>query len=118
MPDITWQLRKVHVLEGRPAEAGHPVSKRLIYLDAQIMTPSISTIYDRKGDIWKAFTIGKAHPDFHLPVNKGSGIPLDDSGSMVDLQANHCTMIRFRGEIDPAKNPATLFQVQNLRGGD
>lgn len=117
-PDVTWQLRKVYVLEGRPVNPGHPVSKRVIYLDAQIMTPSISTVYDRKGEIWKAFAIGKAHPDFHLPINKGSGIPLDDSGTMVDIQSGHCTMIRFRGEIDPAKNPPTLFQVQNLRGGD
>ncbi|TBR15634.1 MAG: DUF1329 domain-containing protein, partial [Rugosibacter sp.] len=117
-PDITWQLRKVHVLEGRPVDAGHPISKRLIYLDAQIMTPSMSTIYDRKGEIWKSFQIGKAHPDFHLPINKGSGIPLDDSGSVIDLQSNHCTAITFRGEIDPAKNPASIFQVQNLRGGD
>ncbi|MDO8315289.1 MAG: DUF1329 domain-containing protein [Rugosibacter sp.] len=117
-PDITWQLRKVHVLEGRPVDAGHPISKRLIYLDAQIMTPSMSTIYDRKGEIWKSFQIGKAHPDFHLSINKDSGIPLDDSGSVIDLQSNHCTAITFRGEIDPAKNPATIFQVQNLRGGD
>jgi hypothetical protein len=64
------------------------------------------------------FQIGKAHPDFHLSINKDSGIPLDDSGSVIDLQSNHCTAITFRGEIDPAKNPATLFQVQNLRGGD
>jgi hypothetical protein len=117
-PDITWQLRKVHVLEGKPVNPNHPVSKRIIYLDAQIMTPSLSTIYDRKGEIWKTLIIGKAHPDFHLPINKGSGIPLDDSGTMVDIQAGHCTMIRFRGEIDPSKNPPGLFQVQNLRGGD
>ena len=118
MPDVPWQLRKVHVLEGTPKDPAHPVGKRLIYLDAQIMTPSISTIYDRKGALWKSFQIGKAHPDYHLPINKGSGIPLDDSAAVVDVQAGHCTALTFRGEIDPKKAPVSMFQVQNLRSGD
>ncbi|MGI9246579.1 MAG: DUF1329 domain-containing protein, partial [Steroidobacteraceae bacterium] len=110
--------RKVYVLQAEPVNPNHPISKRIIYLDAQVFGASRSLIYDRKGQLWKTFTIGKAHPDFHLPVNKGSGIAIDDSFSMIDLQANHCTTGQFKGQVDPKLNPPSLFQVQNLRGGD
>ena len=42
----------------------------------------------------------------------------DDSFSMVDLQSKHCTTGQFKGQVDSKLNPPSLFQVQNLRGGD
>ncbi|MBI2313837.1 MAG: DUF1329 domain-containing protein [Betaproteobacteria bacterium] len=116
-PNITWQLRKVYVLESKPVEPGHPIGKRVHYLDAQTATLNRTLIYDRKGELWKSFIIGKAHPDYHLPKNKGSGISIDDSFSMVDVQSKHCTTGQFKGQIDPAMNPPSLFTVQNMRGG-
>lgn len=118
MPAITWQLRKVHVLQIEPLDKAHPVSKRVLFLDAQVFGASRSLIYDRKGELWKTLTAAKAHPDFHLPMNKGSGIALDDAFSQIDLQARHCTTAQFKGMIDAKGNPPSLFQVQNLRGGD
>jgi len=82
---------------------------------------SRTLIYDRKGNLWKSFTIGKTDPDHHLPVNLHSGIPIDDSFSMVDLEAMHCTTGQFKGQISYKLNPPSLFQVQNMRdsgGGD
>jgi hypothetical protein len=115
--NITWQLRKVYIVEGSPVDAS-PISKRLIYIDAQANNINRSVIYDKKGEIWKTFTIGKSHPDSHLAVNKGSGIPIDDSFSMVDLQAKHCTTGQFKGQVDVKLNPPRMFQVQFMRGGD
>ena len=117
-PKITWQLRKVYVVEAAPVLASHPVSKRVFHVDAQVFNINRTLIYDRKGELWKTFTIGKSHPDHHLPVNKGTGIAIDDSFSMVDVQAKHCTTGQFKGQVDPKLNPPSLFQVQNLRGGD
>ncbi len=118
-PDATWQLRKVYVLEAVPVNPNHPISKRTFYMDAQLQNLNGSIdIYDRKGELWKAFAVGKSHPDHHLPVNKGSGIGIDDGVIMVDVQAKHCTTAQFKGQVDPKKAPANLFQVQNLRGGD
>ena len=117
MPTVGWQLRKVYVLQAEPVEA-HPISKRIMYLDAQVFGASRSIIYDRKGELWKSFTIGKAHPDFHLAVNKGTGIALDDAFSVIDVQTKHCTTGQFKGQVDAKLNPPSLFQVQNLRGGD
>lgn len=116
--DITWQLRKVWILEATPVDPSHPVGKRVFHIDVQGSTINRTLIYDRKGELWRSFTIGKSHPDFHLPVNKGTGIPIDDSFSMVDFQAKHCTTGQFKGQVDPKLNPPTLFQVQNMRGSN
>jgi hypothetical protein len=115
----TWQLRKVYVLEAAPVNPNHPVSKRVFYMDAQIGNLNgANEIYDRKGELWKVFMVGKSNADAHLPINKGAGIGIDDAFSMVDLQSKHCTTGHFKGQVDPKRNPPSLFQVQNLRGGD
>lgn len=117
-PMITWQLRKVYELQGQPLNPAHPISKRIMYLDAQIYGASRTMIYDRKGELWKSFTIGKAHPDHHLPINKGTGIGIDDSFTMIDMQAERCTTGHFKGQVDPKLSPPSMFQVQHMRGGD
>jgi len=114
-PNITWQLRKVYLLEADPIDESHPIGRRLHYVDAQTFTLPRTMIYDRKGDLWKSWTIGQAHPDHHLPKNKGSGVSIDDSFSMVDLQAGHCTTGQMKGQLDPEMNPKSLFTVQNMR---
>ena len=114
-PNITWQLRKAYLVEGKPADASHPIGKRLLYMDAQTFTIPRSVIYDRKGDIWKSFILGQAHPDHHLPKNKGSGVSIDDSFMVMDVQSQHCTTGQFKGQVDPSMNPRTLFTVQNMR---
>lgn len=117
--NATWQLRKVYVLEAAPVNANHPVSKRVFYMDAQLGNLNgANEIYDRKGELWKVFMVGKAHPDSHLPINKGSGIGIDDAFSMVDVQSKHCTTGQFKGQVDPKLNPPSMFQVQYMRGGD
>lgn len=117
-PNITWQLRKAYILEADPVDDSHPVGKRVHYLDAQGSTINRTLIYDRKGELWRSFTIGKSHPDHHLPVNKGTGIAIDDSFSMVDVQAKHCTTGQFKGQVDPKLVPPSLFQVQTMRGSN
>ncbi|NCF19302.1 MAG: DUF1329 domain-containing protein [Haliea sp.] len=114
-PNITWQLRRAHILESDPTDDNHPISKRVHYIDAQTFTIPRTLIYDRKGDLWKSFIIGQAHPDHHLEKNKGTGVSIDDSFSQVDMQAGHCTTGQFKGQLDPAMNPPKLFTVQNMR---
>ena len=115
----TWQLRKVYVLEAAPVNPNHPVSKRVFYMDAQLGNLNgANEIYDRKGELWKVFMVGKSHPDHHLPLNKGSGIGIDDAFSMVDVQSKHCTTGQFKGQVDAKLNPPSMFQVQYMRGGD
>jgi hypothetical protein len=114
-------LRKAYVLEAVPVNPNHPISKRVFYMDAQLGNLNgAAEVYDRKGELWKVWSVGKSHADSHLPVNKGAGIGIDDAFSffMLDVQSKHCTTGQFKGRIDPKINPPSLFQVQNLRGGD
>ena len=115
----TWQLRKVYVLEAEPVNTAHPVSKRVFYMDAQLGNLNgANEIYDRKGDLWKVFMVGKSHADHHLPINKGAGIGIDDAFSMIDVQGKHCTPGHFKGQVDSKQNPPRMFQAQYMRGGD
>jgi hypothetical protein len=114
-PQIKWALRKAYVVEAVPVDKNHPISKRIFYMDAQTFTLPRTVIYDRKGELWKSWFIGQAHPDYHLPKNKGSGVSLDDSFAMIDVQAGHCTTGQFKGQVEPKLNPQSLFTVQNMR---
>jgi hypothetical protein len=114
-PDITWQVRKVYQVEASPVNDSHPLSKRVHFIDAQTFTIPRTVSYDRKGAMWKTFTIGQSHPDYHLPSNKGSGVSIDDAFSMIDVQANHCTTGQFKGQVDPELSPPSMFSVQHLR---
>ncbi len=114
-PHVTWQLRKVYEVEAEPVDPNHPISKRIHYMDAQTFTIPRTSVYDRKGDLWKIWTIGQAHPDYHLPKNKGSGVSIDDAFTMIDVQANHCTTGQFKGQVDPELSPPSKFSVQNMR---
>lgn len=105
----------MYIVEGAPVDSSHPVGKRVFYMDAQTFTIPQTLIYDRKGELWKIWTIGLAHPDFHLPMNKGTGVPLFDSFSMIDVQSKHCTVGLIRGQVEqPDPN---IFTVQQMRGG-
>ncbi len=114
-PRISWELRKAFILESKSVESNHPIGRRVHYVDAQTFTLPRTLIYDRKGDLWKNFIIGQAHPDHHLAKNKGTGVSIDDSFQMLDIQAQHCTTGQFKGQVDPALNPQNLFTVQNMR---
>lgn len=114
-PNITWQLRTVYEVEAVPVDSSHPLSKRVHYMDAQTFTIPRTVAYDRRDSLWKTFTIGQAHPDHHLPINKGSGVSIDDSFSMIDVQAKRCTTGQFKGQVDPNRSTPDMFSVQHMR---
>lgn len=114
-PNVTYQLRKVYEVESASVEDSHPISMRKHFIDAQTFTIPRNITYDRKGDMWKSWSIGQAHPDHHLPQNKGSGVSIDDAFTMIDIQAQHCTTGQFKGLVDPKLTPASKMTVQNLR---
>lgn len=114
-PNVTYQLRKVYEVESSSVDPNHPISKRSHFIDAQTFTIPRNITYDRKGDMWKSWSIGQAHPDHHLPKNKGTGVAIDDAFTMIDIQAQHCTTGQFKGIVDPSLTPASKMTVQNLR---
>lgn len=116
-PNVTWQLRKVHVLEGKPKRSDHPLSKRYFYVDAQTEFPVFGKVYDRGGALWKFLYAGLAHPDFHLPENKGSGVPMLDSSAVIDIQNKHCTTLQMLTRVNIPKMKARDFEPSSLNVG-
>ncbi len=94
-PNVTWQLRKAYILEGRPKRSDHPIGRRYFYIDAQTMFPIFGKIYDKADVLWKYGIGGLAHPDTHIASNQGSGVPMLDSSSVIDVQNKHCTAIQL-----------------------
>jgi hypothetical protein len=113
-PDVAWQVRPAYLLEAVPRDPGHPLSKRLFYVDVQTSTIAMGHIYDRSGKLWKLALGAFAHPDHHLDENAGTGVPVFAAVSMIDLQARHCTTITPTSYVD-ADVPSNMFTVNNLR---
>jgi len=116
-PNVTWQLRKVHLLDGKPKRDDHPLSRRFFYVDAQTMAPVLGKVYDRAGVVWKVLMAGLAHPDFHLAENKGSGAPLLDSSAAIDLQNKHCTTLQMVTITNPGDLKPKDFEPSALNTG-
>ena len=110
-----WSLRKMYLVEGKPKDPNHPISKREMYLDAQVNEMPLSLIYDRKGDWWKMFTIGVANNQRHVEANKKTLALIDDAAALVDVQAQHCTTLYFHGVVSPDVVKPQIFKVQQLR---
>lgn len=114
-PAVTWQLRKVYVLESKPRDPNHPISKRLHFMDAQTATIPLTSIYDRSGKLWKSFTIGYTHADHTAPQNKGTGVTMYDYFSLIDTQAQHCTTAEFKTVTNSPTTTPDLFTVEHMR---
>ena len=113
-PKVTWQLRKVFIVEGVPTRPDHPLSKRLFYVDAQTMFPVFGKVYDKAGVLWKFLMAGLAHPDYHLPENKGSGVALLDSSAAIDVQNMHCTTLQMLAVVNPKNVKQKQFEPSDL----
>ena len=116
-PNVTWQVRKVHILEGTPKRRDHPLSKRYIYVDAQTEFPVFGKVYDRAGVLWKFLYAGIAHPDYHLPQNKGSGVPMLDTSAVIDVQNKHCTTLQMLTEVNVPDMQQRDFEPSSLNVG-
>ncbi|UCG73953.1 MAG: DUF1329 domain-containing protein [Chromatiales bacterium] len=114
-PQSPWRLRTTHVVEGRPKDPSHPLSKRVLFFDSQTGTAPIIHVYDKKGDPWKWFPICKTRPEAHLPINHDSGVPIEDCAVFWDEQADHCTTLQFKVMINKEDTKPLLFNVQNMR---
>jgi len=114
-PAIKWQFRTAYVVEAIPNWSQHPLSKRLYYVDAETFFPAYGRLYDNRGELWKFAIAAYSHPDHHLPVNKGSYVPIFDAVTMIDLQAQHCTTLQPRSEVTTEGLKASDFVVQALR---
>ena len=105
--DDTWEMRDVHVVEGRSRLPGYAYSKRVIYLDRHSFVIPYTELYDNDGRLWKAWVnqwkIGRRP----FPEAKRSVYPHEQQFlpalTMFDMQLEHATRCnlpsrRFPGE--------------------
>ena len=114
-PKVSWQLRDAYILEGSTTRKGHPIGRRVFYVDKQTSIASLMYIYDAAGALWKIGLGGVSHPEYHVVENKGSGAPIFDSSAMIDLQNLSCTTIQMITLVNHDKLRAKDFTPNNLR---
>lgn len=116
-PNITWQLRYTHIVEGFPSGDDYPVSKRYMYVDAQTYYPALIRIYDESGRFWKLAINGLAHPNSHMPNNHETGAPIPDSATSIDVANRRCTTIQLLVLVNVDDLKVQDFDPANLGGG-
>jgi hypothetical protein len=116
-PNITWQLRHAHIVEGIPSIDDYPVSKRYMYVDSQTYYPALVKIYDESGRFWKLTINGVAHPNSHVPENHETGAPIVDSASTIDVSNNRCTTVQLLSMVNVDGIKVQDFDPANLGGG-
>lgn len=108
-----WSLRKTYIVEMTPKRSDHPVSRRTMYLDAESLHATLSEVYDRKGEAWKLWMLVIGHPSGQLPATAKKGVWVWDSSSMLDMQANQCTTLNYRIQLDPI--PPETYTLEFVR---
>lgn len=102
MPDGTWEVRKVWVVEGHPQVSPYSFSSGTFYVDGEFWSTNFTEWYDKKGELWKIwwnmfdFT-SEPRPGKKF-VEPGTGLPVDrattPAGMQADLIAQHTTKWR------------------------
>jgi len=116
-PNITWQLRYAHIVEGHPSLDDYPISKRYMYVDAQTYYPALIRIYDDKDRFWKLAINGIAHPNSHIPINHETGAPIIDSASVIDVINRRCTTVQLLVQINIDDIKVQDFDPADLGSG-
>jgi hypothetical protein len=114
-PKVTWQLRRVHLLEAAPRDPDHPLSKRHYVIDSATFAPVLTRIYDRAGELWKLGMVAVSDSAYHTAENEAWQGAITDGVSMIDLQAEHCTTLNLKSRM--AANPLRhkFFNTSYLR---
>ncbi len=131
--DDTWEPREVYVIEARSKLPGYAYSKRILYLDRHSLVIPYTELYDKDGELWKAWVnqwkIGrKPFPGAKRAVYdyEQQFIP---SITMFDMQLDHATKCRlpspdFPGEEgwyfnfgDAEGTTEASFSISNIISG-
>ncbi len=101
--NITWEKRKVWVVEGVPtAYSQYAYSKRILYIDKDFYGVSFSEIFDQGGELWKMWFnmfeySKKPYEGYPTKPLEGGKYNYEDEwaftphGMMVDMQTVHST---------------------------
>ena len=105
-----WQVRSCLVVELKPRWASHPMSAKILLIDAQTYNPALALIINRKDQLWRIIQTHyqRAVPDNSTPEKSMETSPSRWRGSVgLDLVANTTTLARATSQ--------TLFPTMSER---
>ena len=137
LPCMTWEKRRVWVVEATPSEYSGPYaySKRVLYVDREFFFPLIAESYDRRGELWKTIVHGvsyttKPYPGFVTQAAE-TGQPADGADDaddaddewlfipnwvLIDLQQVRATAVEAPAETQqPIDGPDDWYFNENVR---
>lgn len=98
-----WQLRPTYVVELKPRWAGHPMSAKFLFIDAQTWNPALALTIDREGRLWRVIM-----PHYQIPARDDStperaletSAPRWRGSIALDLKSNTTTLARATSDTE------------------
>jgi hypothetical protein len=113
-----WEMRPVWIVEGRAKLLGYAYSKRVIFVDKEVLQPLYSDLYDPSGELWKVLVHNLRVST--KPNPKGSleypyEMPFIYGFLAADMQLNHLTRVAIPGR-DFHDEPGWYFNFGDEHG--
>jgi hypothetical protein len=109
-PRAVYQPRPVYVLEVTPKFPDYPYPRMVFYIDAETYAIVYKEAYDKKGSFWKMMMMG-----WNAPENMDTHPPVLSVGLVVDLQAEHATLINMHSSVANMNLDQKMFTLSNLQ---
>ncbi|HOX46013.1 MAG TPA: DUF1329 domain-containing protein [Myxococcota bacterium] len=109
-PKLVYQPRPTYVLEVKPKFPDYPYQRMVFYIDAETYVIVYKEAYDKKGDLWKMMLMG-----WNAPTNMNTHPPVLSVGLVVDLQAEHATLIDMHKSEANLNLDQKMFTLSNLQ---
>jgi hypothetical protein len=109
-PTIQYEPRPTYVMEVTPKFPDYPYQRMIFYVDAETWAIVYKEAYDKKGDFWKMMLMG-----WNAPEDMDTHPPVLAVGLVVDLQAEHATLINMHKSDANLNLDPKMFTLSNLR---
>jgi hypothetical protein len=113
-----WEARETWVIAARSRVAGYNFSLRVIYVDAQSMLIPYTEVYDKDGQLWRAYVQQwKAGVDRSMPYTPAPAFRSPTSVvaglSVFDIQQSHATLCEIPAADAPREEAWHLWEAEN-----
>jgi hypothetical protein len=116
-PMVSWELRKVIILDVTPKENNHPYGKRRLYIDRQTFSVLYGFIYDDNGDHWRTLFHCLDKPKF-VPGNDDVAVPLFVGNIWIDYKINRASLwVGDKMIVNQPVSPKIFTTKELLRRG-
>jgi len=117
----TWQKRTAVKLEQRPRRAGHPYSRRVLWLDKETFSPLMAISYDADGKPFRLmWDVGRWSENTGLPGDEGRFVNHHAASMVVNLRDGVSNLFQFftaSARAFGAAESKAYFDTTRLKGG-